>query len=144
FGALDEAMREELQMMLLKFYQENLMAKREGRRPNYTILMVTHELNEAIYVADRVIGMSRFHTEGDRGATIVYDRPCPVFRPEDPRDFSRFIEQREELRRAVFDEDYIKDRNKYVTFWNDLSKLAEDQSMLKVNPDSTVAPGPSS
>jgi NitT/TauT family transport system ATP-binding protein len=124
FGALDEAMREELQMMLLKFYQENLIAKREGRRPEYTILMVTHELNEAIYVADRVIGLSRFHTEGDRGAAVVYDRPCPVFSPEDPRDFSKFMEQREELRKAVFDDEYIKDRNKYVTFWKELSSLA--------------------
>ncbi len=126
FGALDEAMREELQIMLLRFYQENLIDKREGRRPKYTILMVTHELNEAIYVADRVIGMSRFHTEGERGATIVYDRPCPVFRPDDARDFSKFVEQREELRRAVFDEHFIKDRNKYVTFWNELSQLAKD------------------
>lgn len=128
FGALDEAMREELQMMLLRFYQENLIAKREGRRPEYTILMVTHELNEALYVADRVIGMSRFHNEGDKGATIVYDRPSPVFRPEDPRDFSKFVEQRDELRKAVFDENYIKDRNKYVTFWNDLSELAKGPS----------------
>ena len=37
--------------------------------------MVTHELNEAIYVADRVIGLSRFHTQGEQGAAIVYDRP---------------------------------------------------------------------
>ncbi|MFM7932311.1 MAG: ATP-binding cassette domain-containing protein, partial [Pirellula sp.] len=50
FGALDEAMREELQYMLLGFYQENLQRKREGKRPEYTILMVTHELNEAIFV----------------------------------------------------------------------------------------------
>lgn len=127
FGALDEAMREELQLMLLRFYQENLIAKREGRRPEYTILMVTHELNEALYVADRVIGMSRFHDEGEKGATIVYDRPSPVFRPEDPRDFTKFVEQRDELRKAVFDENYIKDRNKYVTFWNELSELAKGQ-----------------
>ena len=129
FGALDEAMREELQYMLLGFYQENLQRKREGKRPEYTILMVTHELNEAIFVADRVIGMSRFHTEGNQGATIVYDKPCPVFHPDDPRDYSRFVDQREELRRAVFDDEYIKDRNKYVTFWNDLSRLAEGRSM---------------
>ncbi|MFY8073605.1 MAG: ABC transporter ATP-binding protein [Pirellula sp.] len=129
FGALDEAMREELQYMLLGFYQENLQRKREGKRPEYTILMVTHELNEAIFVADRVIGMSRFHTEGNQGATIVYDKPCPVFHPDDPRDYSKFLDQREELRRAVFDDEYIKDRNKYVTFWNDLSRLAEGQSM---------------
>jgi len=124
FGALDEAMREDLQLMLLRFYQENLIAKREGRRPEYTILMVTHELNEAIYVADRVIGLSRFHTHGGQGAAIVYDRPCPVFHPDDPRDFSKFVEQREELRKAVFDEKYVKDRDKYVTFWNELGALA--------------------
>jgi NitT/TauT family transport system ATP-binding protein len=124
FGALDEAMREDLQLMLLRFYQENLLAKQEGRRPEYTILMVTHELNEAIYVADRVIGLSRFHTQGDHGAAIVYDKPCPIFSPEDPRDFSKFSEQRDELRKAVFDEEYIKDRNKYVTFWSELSELA--------------------
>ncbi len=124
FGALDEAMREDLQIMLLKFYQENLIAKKEGRRPEYTILMVTHELNEAIYVADRVIGLSRFHTQGEQGAAIVYDRPCPVFRPDDPRDFSSFVQQREELRKAVFDESFIKDRDEYVTFWKELGTLA--------------------
>ena len=124
FGALDESMREELQVMLLRFYQENLLAKKAGLVPEYTILMVTHELNEAIYVSDRVIGMSRYHTEGALGSSIVYDRPSPVFQPEDPRDFSKFIDQREELRRAVFDPQYIKDRNKYVTFWNDLAKTA--------------------
>jgi NitT/TauT family transport system ATP-binding protein len=93
FGALDEAMREELQYMLLRFYQENLQRKREGKRPEYTILMVTHELNEAIFVADRVVGMSRFHTEGNQGAAIVYDKPCPIFHPDDPRDYSKFIDQ---------------------------------------------------
>jgi NitT/TauT family transport system ATP-binding protein len=129
FGALDEAMREELQYMLLRFYQENLQRKQQGQRPEYTILMVTHELNEAIFVADRVIGMSRFHTEGNRGAAIVYDKPCPIFHPDDPRDYSKFIKQREELRQAVFDDQYIKDRNKYVTFWNDLDRLVANQSM---------------
>jgi len=131
FGALDEAMREDLQLMLLRFYEENLIAKREGRRPEYTILMVTHELNEAIYIADRVIGLSRFHYEGEKGAAVVYDRPCPVFRPDDPRDFSKFLEQREELRKAVFDEEYIKDRRKYVTFWNELGTLANSVAGLK-------------
>lgn len=130
FGALDEAMREELQLMLLRFYQENLLAKREGRRPEYTILMVTHELNEAIYVADRVVGLSRFHSEGNKGAAVVYDKACPVFSPEDPRDFSKFAAQREELRKAVFDDQYIKDREKYVTFWKDLSELAGSVAAL--------------
>ncbi len=75
FGALDESMREELQVMLLRLYQENLDAKKAGRVPEYTILLVTHELNEAIYVSDRVIGMSRYHSEGELGSSVVYDRP---------------------------------------------------------------------
>lgn len=126
FGALDETTRQELQMMLLKFYQENLKAKQRGERPEYTIIIVTHELNEALYVADRVIGLSRYHTQSEKGAMIVYDRPCPVFAPDDPRDFSKLVEQREELRKAVFDESYIKDHNKYVSFW---SELAQDSQL---------------
>ena len=125
FGALDEATRESLQVMLLRFYQENLKAIQEGRQPEYTILIVTHELTEAIYVADRVIGLSRFYEGGDQGATIVYDKPCPVFLPDKPKDVERLVNQREELRRAVFDPNYIKRHDKYVSFWNE---LAEDKT----------------
>ena len=125
FGALDEATRESLQIMLLRFYQENLAAIRQGRQPEYTILIVTHELNEAIYVANRVVGLSQFHDDGKNGATIVYDRPCPVFHPDEPKDLSKLVEQREELRRAVFDPSYIKHHSKYVSFWD---QLAREQS----------------
>ncbi len=121
FGALDEATRESLQMMLLGFYQENLKAKAEGRTPEYTILIVTHELNEAIYVANRVIGLSRFHDQADRGAMVVYDRSCPVFHPDDPKDLEKLVEQREQLRRAVFDPAYVKHHSKYVSFWNEVA-----------------------
>ena len=60
FGALDEATREELQRMLLGLYQENQEAKQRGQRPPYTLVIVTHELNEAIYVGDRVVGLSQY------------------------------------------------------------------------------------
>lgn len=120
FGALDEATRENLQLMLLGFYQENLRAQAAGRVPEYTILIVTHELNEAIYVANRVVGLSRFHDDGEQGAMVVYDRPCPVFHPDDPKDLAAFVEQREELRKAVFDPAYIKHHSKYVSFWREL------------------------
>lgn len=125
FGALDEATRESLQMMLLGFYQENLRAKAEGRVPEYTILIVTHELNEAIYVANRVIGLSRYHDAGERGAMVVYDRPCPVFHPDDPKDLEAFVEQREELRKAVFDPKYVKHHSKYVSLWNELGEAIQ-------------------
>ncbi len=131
FGALDEATRESLQVMLLRFYQENLIAISEGREPEYTILIVTHELTEAIYVADRVIGLSRFYEGGEHGATVVYDRPCPVFLPDEPKDIERLVHQREELRKAVFDPSYIKKRDKYVSFWEELArtKAAVDEKL---------------
>ena len=107
FGALDEATREELQLMLLRFAAENRAALEAGTEPPYTILIVTHELNEALYVADRVIGLSQYRPGGDDpetgGATVVYDEPAPVFAPDDPRDLAKLVAQREELRAAVFD-----------------------------------------
>jgi NitT/TauT family transport system ATP-binding protein len=131
FGALDETTRQDLQLMLLRFYQENLKARQRGERPEYTIIMVTHELNEALYVADRVVGLSRYHTQGDRGAMIVYDRPCPVFHPDDPKDFSKLVTQREELRKAVFDENYIKEHSKYVSFWEELAQDAKNAQAIE-------------
>ena len=122
FGALDEATREELQLMLLHLYAENEEAVESGKEPPYTILIVTHELNEALYVSDRVIGLSQYHEDGENGATIVYDRPAPVFRPTDPRDFEVFVKQREELRSFVFDPAELQDHKEFVTFWEEHSK----------------------
>ena len=119
FGALDEATREELQLMLLQLYNENAEAIEQGRRPPYTVLIVTHELNEALFVAERVIGLSQYHNTGKDGATIVYDKAAPIFRPGDPRDFARLEQQKEELRRAVFEPEYIKNHDEYVTYWQD-------------------------
>ena len=117
FGALDEATREELQVMLLELYQENLRAKEQGQRPAFTILIVTHELNEALYVSDRVLGLSRYYEGGaELGARIVYDKAAPVFRPTDAREFDAFVAQKEELREAVFDPKVLQPADEYVTF----------------------------
>jgi NitT/TauT family transport system ATP-binding protein len=124
FGALDEATREELQVMLLHLYQENLEAKKRRQPPPHTILIVTHELTEAIYVADRVVGLSQYHSQGSQGATIVYDKPAPVFHPGDSRQFDAFLEQKEELRRVVFDPEHLADYAGYVTFWNQHQEAA--------------------
>ena len=108
FGALDEATREELQLMLLRFAAENREELAAGREPPFTILIVTHELNEALYVADRVVGLSQYHPDGAAGAKIVYDEPAPAFAPDDPRDMARLVEQREALRAAVFDPENVR------------------------------------
>jgi NitT/TauT family transport system ATP-binding protein len=129
FGALDEATRESLQSMLLHLYQENLSAKKLGQTPPHTVVFVTHELNEAFYLADRVVGFSQNWRRPDTeisgctfGATKVYDKPAPVFAPNDPRDFGKFLDQKEELRNIVFDEKHLVDPNEHVTFWSDYEK----------------------
>jgi NitT/TauT family transport system ATP-binding protein len=123
FGALDEATREEMQAALLDIYQENLSAKRGGQPPPYTILIVTHELNEAIYVADRVVGLSQYwdwKSAGHAacpGATIVYDSVSPVFNRCIEEEAAAFTHQREEMRRAVFDPIELTPLGPFVRFW---------------------------
>jgi NitT/TauT family transport system ATP-binding protein len=126
FGALDEATREELQRMLLDLYAENQQARTRGEEPPYSLIIVTHELNEAIYVGDRVVGLSQYWDwkragyKDFPGATIVYDKASPVFKPQDGRDFEMFATQREEIRRVVFDPAVLQDANEHVTYWKEL------------------------
>ena len=126
FGALDEATREELQLMLLRLYNENLEAKASGEKPPYTILIVTHELNEALYVSDRVLGLSQYWRWRDAGheecpgATIVYDAAAPVFHHEDEREHEMFLEQRREVRRATFSPEDPVEAGQYRRFWREV------------------------
>ncbi len=127
FGALDEATREELQDMLLELYWENCTTKENGIDPPYTILIVTHELNEAIYVGDRVVALSQYWNwkkegyETCPGATIVYDRVAPVTSPEEEIDYAVFKKQRDEIRRIAFDPTELQDRGAYNLFWSELA-----------------------
>lgn len=120
FGALDEATREELQRILLTLYAENLAARERQEPAPHTVMMVTHEINEAIFVSDRVLGLSQYwdwRAEGHErcpGATIIYDRCAPVFAPDDERDFMRFRDQKAEILHAVFDPDTCQARREYI------------------------------
>lgn len=132
FGALDEATREELQEMLLLLYQENLDTKARGEDPPWTVLFVTHELNEAFYVSDRVIGLSKnWHqtnppipqTGKELGATKVWDKSSPIYHPNDPKDFELFGRMKMDLRRYVLDQDIPSvERGEHVSFWDDLKE----------------------
>jgi NitT/TauT family transport system ATP-binding protein len=109
FGALDEANREKQHKLLADLTRENIQATQKGEEPPHTIIMVTHELTEAIKVADRVVALCRDwpwreKIGGDQhpGATIVYDAPTPPF-PRDPlTQPEEFLRQRTEIRRAAF------------------------------------------
>ncbi|HIJ40584.1 MAG TPA: ATP-binding cassette domain-containing protein [Deltaproteobacteria bacterium] len=126
FGALDEATREELQKMLLTLYSENCAAKGRGEPPPYTIFIVTHELNEAIYVGDRIVALSQYWNwkeaglKTSPGATIVYDKMAPVYLPEQARDFETFLSQRHKIRQTAFEPDQPVDRNENIQFWDEI------------------------
>ena len=136
FGALDEATREELQEMLLKLYHENVRVKEAGGRPPYTILIVTHELNEAIYVSDRIVGLSQYWGWSDAGhttppgATIVYDRVAPIYHPEDTREYEAFLTQRADIRRLVFETSLLQSPGDGVQFWNECA-VGNGQGIMK-------------
>jgi len=65
FGALDAQTRSEMQLLLLKVWDETAS----------TILFVTHDVEEAIYLADRIFIMSA------HPGTIVEDVQVPFDRP---------------------------------------------------------------
>src|SRR6266705_4837350 len=65
FGALDAQTRSEMQQLLLRVWDETAS----------TILFVTHDVEEAIYLADRVFIFSA------RPGTIMEDIPVPFDRP---------------------------------------------------------------
>jgi NitT/TauT family transport system ATP-binding protein len=68
FGALDAQTRGDMQQLLLHVWQETAS----------TILFVTHDVDEAIYLADRIYILSA------RPGTIVEDIPVPFGRPRSP------------------------------------------------------------
>jgi NitT/TauT family transport system ATP-binding protein len=130
FGALDESTRESLQKMLLYLYLENIEAKKRDEDPPWTVLFVTHELTEAFYISDRIVGLSknwceeiakgRITGEG-LGATKIWDKCAPVYHPDAPKDFEIFHAAKQELKDVVLDDKRAPvERNQHVSFWSDL------------------------
>src|SRR5207245_1752655 len=87
FGALDALTREDMNLELQRICMS---------RP-ITVLLVTHDLNEALMLADRVVVMS------DRPGTVIFERPVDLPRPRsssikyDPR----FLAAHEEIYGAL-------------------------------------------
>lgn len=68
FGALDALTRQEMQRWLLKVWQQT--------QP--TVLLITHDIDEAILLSDRIIAVSH------QPAQIIKEIPIPFFRPRSP------------------------------------------------------------
>lgn len=87
FGALDALTRDRMGAELLRIWQ----ARKK------TVLMVTHSISEALYLADRVLVLT------SRPGTIRHELQVPLPRPreDEMRYTDDFAEMSRELRRAI-------------------------------------------
>ena len=90
FGALDALTREMLQQELLRIWQE----------AKCTILFVTHSINEAVFLSDRVVVMSSRPGRIKAEVTINLSRP----RKRELLATSDFIHYEQKLRELVWEE----------------------------------------
>ena len=128
FGALDDANREALQQTLLGLYEENLSSVRVGQKPRHTIVIVTHMIEEALLVGDRVVGLTQHYDwktaghESCPGATIVYDQKAPVEQMGTRIDYSAYRPQVGEIRSLTQDTKVEKPPvGTHVQFWNQVA-----------------------
>ena len=75
FAALDAQTREHMQAELLKIWS--------GTRK--TVLFITHQINEAVYLADRVVVMSPRPGRIKGVLDVPFERPRPLTMKRDPR-----------------------------------------------------------
>ncbi len=87
FGALDAQTRAQMQGYLLQIW----------RQVDITILFVTHDLDEAIYLADRIVVL------GPNPGRILDVVEVPVERPRDPSQFlsSAFVATKKHLEHLI-------------------------------------------
>ncbi|GCF14396.1 ABC transporter ATP-binding protein [Haloarcula mannanilytica] len=83
FGSLDAMTKDELNLELLRIWRET----------EKTILFITHDLDEAVFLSDRVVVLSPRPGEVADVIDIDLDRP----RGEDTRGSTRFVELSAEL-----------------------------------------------
>lgn len=93
FGALDARIRRELQLLL-----ESLCAGNGEKRK--TVVLVTHDIREAVFLADRILYMMQ--------GRIVRELPVPIPRPRDEQSGANAAQMRALRRelRNLFDPAY--------------------------------------
>jgi len=97
FGALDPGTREALQLTIMAAFAE------EG----ITVFFVTHDLEEAVFVGNRLIAVSQYWSHDDgapgEGAKIVLDVRCPKSESVDVKATAEFQALVQRIRRDAFD-----------------------------------------
>jgi NitT/TauT family transport system ATP-binding protein len=104
FGALDVGTREAMQVFVLE----------QWRQDHQTIIFVTHDLEEAIFIGSRVVVLSQYYSEDDgkpaHGSKIVKDVPVswPLPRPTEVKHTREFNELMISIRREGLDPTYLQ------------------------------------
>jgi NitT/TauT family transport system ATP-binding protein len=110
FGALDPGTRERMQVFLLALWEER----------EKTILFVTHDLEEAVFLAPRIVALSPYEWETKTVgiSRIVYDKtvrdPWHALATESKKD-PRFTETIEAIRDIAFE----PDRERQISIFDD-------------------------
>jgi len=91
FGSMDAQMREDLEDLVLRVRAER----------GITILLVTHDIDESVYVGDRVVVLS--HGPGRVVADVPVDLPAPrdQIATKELREFARLRAEVSRLVRAA-------------------------------------------
>ena len=69
FGAIDAKNRTILQELLLQLWEG------DGTQPRKTVVFVTHDIDEAILLSDRIIMMSSHPGRVNQQISVPFDRP---------------------------------------------------------------------
>jgi NitT/TauT family transport system ATP-binding protein len=105
-GALDVGTREAMQIFIQELW----------RKTEQTILFITHDLEEAIFMGTRLIVLSQYYKNGgDNGSKIVEDIkiPWPQPRPTTIKHTKQFNDIMEGIRHTGLDPTYLKDINEF-------------------------------
>ncbi|MGD7653282.1 MAG: ABC transporter ATP-binding protein [Verrucomicrobiales bacterium] len=103
FGALDHSTREDMQLFILEQAEKN----------HLTVIFVTHDLDEALFLGSRVVGLSQYwradSADDHIGARIVTDRDVTAAlggshpRPTSAIDTPEFRDLRRKVQQDVLD-----------------------------------------
>jgi NitT/TauT family transport system ATP-binding protein len=104
-GALDVGTREAMQIFIQELWGQT----------EQTILFITHDLEEAIFMGTRLIVLSQYYKDGKNGSKIVEDIkiPWPQPRPTTIKHTKEFNDIMEGIRHAGLDPTHLQDINEF-------------------------------
>jgi len=104
-GALDVGTREAMQIFIQELWGQT----------EQTILFITHDLEEAIFMGTRLIVLSQYYKDGGNGSKIVEDIkiPWPQPRPTTIKHTKEFNDIMEGIRHAGLDPTHLHDINEF-------------------------------